>query len=379
MNKQQDAAMMARALQLAAAAKPYTSPNPAVGCVLVQGGEIIAEGRTQPAGEAHAEVQALSSLTKAQLDAGGITAYVSLEPCSHTGKTGPCSEALVAAGIARVVCAMEDPNEAVAGRGISRLRAAGIEVDVGLMAGEAEAINPGFFRRMRGGLPRLRIKLAMSLDGRTAMANGESQWITGPEARADVQQLRAESCAIISGIDTVLADNAALTVRDADGEIAGRQPLRVVLDSRARLPKDAALLRAGGPVLHCVAESEQGLDDVSAVTYQCLPLKRLDASEDAEGIESKGIEGGLDLSALLAHLAEQQCNEVLVETGATLAGAVLAQGLADEMIVYMAPCLLGSEARPLLNLPLASMRDKHSVQIRDIRAVGPDWRIEVSV
>lgn len=362
----EDAAFMAQALRLAERGWLTTMPNPRVGCLLVRDGEVIAQGWHYRAGEAHAEVHALR---QAGEQARGATAYVTLEPCSHTGKTGPCCEALVAAGVARVVFAMEDPNPSVAGRGIEHLRQAGIAVSGPLLEDDARALNPGFLKRMERGLPWVRCKLAMSLDGRTAMADGRSKWVTSRKSREDVQQLRAASCAIISGIDTVLLDNAALTVRAADLRVdnamdaAEKQPLRVILDSRLRLTRDAEILRQATPIWlvhNGEPDNAQRLHDWPA-HLQVIALPAAD--------------GRIDLLALLKALAQQQCNEVLVEAGATLAGSFLRRGLLDEVIVYMAPKLLGSSARPLFDLPLDTMSAALPLKIRDIRAVGEDWRI----
>jgi len=366
MNEIADRQYMAQALQLARRGLYTTSPNPRVGCVLVRDGNIIGRGWHVRAGEGHAEVNALAD---AGHDARGATAYVTLEPCSHHGRTPPCCEALVAAGVSRVVAAMRDPNPAVSGRGLEHLRNAGIAVEVGLLAAEARDLNPGFISRMERGRPWIRLKLAMSLDGRTAMASGESQWLTGPAARSDVQRLRARSCAVVSGVDTVLADNAALSVRagelglpDAD-MIAARQPLRVVLDSRLRLHPPARIFAQPGRLVVATVNDEQ---------------KRWEAlvDADAEVLRLPGRDGRVDLDALLDWLTQQQCNEVLVEAGATLAGAFWRAGLVDELTIYMAPTLLGSRGRPLLELPLEKMREQNRLDIREIRAVGADWRID---
>ncbi|MEP5764881.1 MAG: bifunctional diaminohydroxyphosphoribosylaminopyrimidine deaminase/5-amino-6-(5-phosphoribosylamino)uracil reductase RibD [Halieaceae bacterium] len=353
-----DTEMMARAVQLARRGRYRARPNPTVGCVLVRDGAVIGEGTTQIAGANHAEIEALQACT----DASGATAYVTLEPCSHQGKTGPCADALIAAGISRAVIAMRDPNPAVAGEGIAKLSAAGIAVDEGLLAGEAETVNPGFYQRMRGGRPRLRIKLAASLDGRTAMASGESQWITGPAARADVQKLRAESGAIMTGVGTVLSDNPALTVRDESLDIPA-QPLRVIVDSRLRTPADAAILRQPGSTLLAYTHGDgQALSAAGAELLQ-LPEAR----------------GRVDLPALIGELAERQINDILVECGPRLAGALVEAGLADEIVVYMAPTLLGSNAQPLLELPLDSMAQQRRLQVKDLRQVGEDYRWTLTV
>lgn len=356
---------MAQAFRLAERGLYTTMPNPRVGCVLVKDGQIIAEGWHIRAGEAHAEVNALRAAGE---DARGATAYVSLEPCSHTGRTGPCSQALIDAGVARVVYAMEDPNPLVSGDGIAMLRTAGVQVDGSLLEDDARALNPGYIKRMERKLPFVRCKLAMSLDGRTAMESGESKWITGPKARADVQRLRARSCAIISGVDSILQDNSSLTVRADEldlpnaQEAAAKQPLRVILDSTLRLSRNALLFKQPSPILL--------VHNGSVDAAQCdgwpefVELLALPAKDDR-----------IDLTALLRELAKRQCNEVLVETGATLAGSFLRRGLLDEIIIYMAPKLLGSNARPIFDLPLDTMSSSLALKIKDIRAVGRDWRI----
>ena len=355
---------MIRALQLARKGQYTAMPNPHVGCVLVRDGHVIGEGFTQPSGGNHAEIQALNAAG----DARGATAYVSLEPCSHQGKTGPCATALIEAGVSRVVAAMEDPNPEVAGAGLKRLREAGIEVDCGLLEEEARQLIPGFIARMSQGRGRVRAKLAMSLDGRTAMASGESQWITGPAARADVQRLRAMSCAIVTGIGTVLSDDCALSVRadelgldEADAHRAcARQPLRVVMDSKLRTPAEARVLLG----------SQQTL----LLHHQHVPVPVALAGSQAEFLSIPSNNEALDLSCMLQELNTRHCNEILVESGPRLAGALLQQGLLDELIVYMAPTLMGSRARPLLDLPLDEMADKVELQIEDVRRVGQDWR-----
>lgn len=363
-----DQQYMARAIELAYRGLYSTMPNPRVGCVLVRDDNILGEGWHIRAGEGHAEVNAIAAAQAAGHKLAGATAYVTLEPCSHQGKTPPCCEALINAGVGRVLAAMEDPNPLVAGRGLQALRDAGIKVESGLLNEEAQAINPGFIKRMQSGLPFLRCKLAMSLDGRTAMASGESQWITGSEARSDVQQLRARSCAVLSGIDTVISDDAALTVRAAQlnldnaEDVAQRQPLRVVLDSNLRLPVDCNLLAQNGPVIVVTASSDSGKQQAleqGGAEVLCLPNDK----------------GQVDLLAVLNRLAERQCNEVLLEAGATLAGAALQAGLIDELVVYMAPTLLGSSAKPLMQLPLSSMSEQQRLDIIDVTAVGNDWRI----
>jgi diaminohydroxyphosphoribosylaminopyrimidine deaminase/5-amino-6-(5-phosphoribosylamino)uracil reductase len=358
---------MLKAIALAERGLYTTMPNPRVGCVLVRDGQIIGEGYHQCAGEAHAEVNAITAAGNAL----GATAYVTLEPCSHTGKTPPCCDALIEAKVAKVVVAMADPNPLVSGRGIDRLRQAGIEVEVGLLESEARQLNPGFIKRMQTDRPWVRVKLAMSLDGRTAMASGESQWITGSDARSDVQRLRARSCAIVSGVDTVIRDEAALTVRAGELGLdekaallaAAKQPLRVILDSHLRLPINAKILRQAGRTI-VVAAVKDG------VAQQALE------AAGAEVIYLPDNSGRIDLDAILVWLAELECNEILVEAGATLAGAFAEQQLVDQYTIYMAPTLLGSDARPLLNLPLSTMSQQQRLHIDSISPVGVDWRID---
>ena len=363
-----DQRCMLRALELARRGLYTTDPNPRVGCVIARHGEIIAEGFHARAGEPHAERHALAT---AGDRARGATAYVTLEPCSHTGRTGPCADALVAAGVARVVVAMEDPNPQVAGRGLRKLRDVGIRVEVGLQEQDARALNPGFIRRMGGQRPYIRIKAAASLDGRTAMASGESQWITGAAAREDVQRLRARSSAIITGIGTVLADRPSYTVRPeqwtrADyGSDWGRPPLRVILDRDLRTPVDVPVVTAEGECL--IVGGEAHPERQSALQ-----------AAGAEVIQLPASGSGIDLQALLAELARRECNEILVECGATLAGAFVQEGLFDELIVYLAPALLGTDARGLLALPLARMADKIPLHWQDVRRVGDDLRLTLT-
>ena len=361
-----DRSWMSRALMLAERGLYTTEPNPRVGCVLVADGEVVGEGWHVRAGEGHAEVNALA---QAGERARGATAYVTLEPCSHFGKTPPCADALIKAGVSRMVAAMQDPNPQVAGNGLQRLREAGIAVECGLLEEQARALNPGFIKRMQQGLPWVRVKLAMSLDGRTAMASGESKWITGPSARADVQRLRARSGAVVSGADSVLLDDSALTVRaselglpsDEAAAAAERQPLRVLIDSLRRVPLEQRFFREAGPSLVISTSAEQAADDYLAAGSELLAVP--------------GADGKVDLHAVLQTLAERGCNEVLVEAGAGLSGAFWRAGLVDELIVYMAPRLLGSQARPLMQLPFESMSEAMDVAIVDMRAIGQDWRI----
>ncbi|WP_259364891.1 bifunctional diaminohydroxyphosphoribosylaminopyrimidine deaminase/5-amino-6-(5-phosphoribosylamino)uracil reductase RibD [Pseudomonas sp. 5Ae-yellow] len=361
-----DRQWMSRALTLAARGLYTTEPNPRVGCVLVKGEQVVGEGWHVQAGEGHAEVNALA---QAGEQARGATAYVTLEPCSHTGKTPPCADALIKAGVSRVVAAMQDPNPLVAGQGLQRLTDAGIRVECGLLEAQARELNPGFIKRMQQGLPWVRVKLAMSLDGRTAMASGESKWITGPAARADVQRLRARSGAVISGADSVLLDDSALTVRaselglpaDEASAAVQRQPLRVLIDSLRRVPLDQRFFRETGPTLVISTSAEQAAESYQAIGSELLALP--------------GEEGKVDLPTVLRTLAERGCNEVLVEAGAALSGAFWRAGLVDELIVYMAPRLLGSQARPLMQLPFESMSEAMDVAVSDMRAIGQDWRI----
>ncbi len=348
---------MARALQLARRGLYTTDPNPRVGCVLVRDGEVVGEGWHQVAGGPHAEVVALRVAGER---ARGATAYVTLEPCCHQGRTAPCTEALIAAGVARVVAAMEDPNPLVAGKGLARLREAGLAAQAGLLAGEAEALNPGFVARMRRGRPWVRCKLAASLDGRTAMASGESRWITGEAARRDVHRWRARSSLVLTGIGTALADDPALTARLIDAE---RQPRRAVLDSRLRLPPGAKLLQGAHAPLVFTCSTD-------AVAADAL------REAGAEVIPTAAAGGRMDLHAVLEELARRECNEVLVEAGAELSGALLQAGLIDELLLYLAPVLMGDAAQGLFRLPgLDTMAQRLALQVLDVRAVGADWRV----
>ncbi|MEN8205767.1 MAG: bifunctional diaminohydroxyphosphoribosylaminopyrimidine deaminase/5-amino-6-(5-phosphoribosylamino)uracil reductase RibD [Pseudomonadota bacterium] len=365
MNPATDHIYMARALRLAERGLFTTDPNPRVGCVLVKEGRIVGEGWHERTGEPHAEIHALQ---QAGEQASGATVYVTLEPCCHQGRTPPCTEALITAGVACVVTAMEDPNPQVAGKGLSVLRQAGIDTRSGVLAREAEQLNAGFVMRMRAGRPRVRCKLAMSVDGRTAMASGESQWITGEAARRDVHRLRARSSAIMTGIETVLADDPSLTARpggDAEDDI--RQPLRIILDSRLRTPLAAGLLQMPGKTLlvtGVVDEEKTTRLTRKGVEVVTLPLKN----------------GRLDLPAVLQYLGTLEMNEVHLEAGATLCGALLQARLIDELVIYMAPHLMGNAARGLFALPgLDAMEQRVPLSISDIRAVGEDWRITATI
>lgn len=355
-----DSAWMARALHLAERGLFTTTPNPRVGCVLVAEGEIVGEGWHERAGEPHAEPHALRA---AGDRARGATAYVTLEPCSHQGRTPPCADALIAAGVARVVIAMQDPNPLVAGRGIAKLRAAGIAVECGLMEAEAAKLNLGFVSRMTRGMPWVRSKIAMSLDGRTALANGVSQWITGEAARRDVHLWRARSCAVMTGIDTVLEDDAQLSVRHVE---TTRQPLRVVLDSHLRIPLTAKILQDGNTLIVTA----------TADAAKIGALERLGAKVAVLADES----GRVDLAATLRHLASIGCNEVLVEAGRTLNGALLKAGLTDELVLYFAPQLLGDMARGMAQLgELTELEQRVELEWQDVRQVGKDLRIIAKV
>ena len=360
-----DHEFMGRALALAALGRFTTHPNPNVGCVLVKDAQIVGEGWHRKAGEPHAEVHALRAAGER---ARGATAYVTLEPCSHHGRTPPCALALLEAGVSRVVAAMVDPNPLVAGRGLRILSDAGVTVQSGLREAEAVALNPGFIQRMQTGLPWVRVKLAASLDGRTALANGQSQWITGPAARADVQVWRARSSAILSGADTVLTDNPSLNVRwsQLPAEIQAlypeadlRQPLRVLVDSRQRLQADAQLFSLPGPVL-LARQTAQG-SWPAEVEQVALPL---------------AVSGKLDLQALLLELGRRGVNEVWVEAGRQLAGALVSGGWVNELILYLAPKLLGEGAQGLLALPqLDSLAQAWQFTLRDVQQIGEDLRL----
>jgi diaminohydroxyphosphoribosylaminopyrimidine deaminase/5-amino-6-(5-phosphoribosylamino)uracil reductase len=351
-----DAAFMALALAQAARGIYTTSPNPSIGCVIVRDGRVIGEGFTQPPGGPHAEIFAMRDAAARGESVQGATVYVTLEPCSHFGRTPPCADALVAAGVARVVSAMVDPNPQVDGTGNDRLRAAGITVTSGVLAAEAEALNRGFISRHRRGRPWVRVKLAMSLDGRTAMASGESKWITGPQARADVQHWRARSCAIVTGAGTVLADDPELNVRELAGLAPPyRQPLRVVLDRRGQVPLSARVFRDG-----------RSLWVAGAPRHVALPA-------GVEWIDSH--QRITTLPALFAELARRECNEVLVEAGAELAGSVIAAGLCDELVTYVAPKLLGDRARPLVGLDIEHMRDAIGLALVSVDRFGDDVRL----
>ena len=351
---------MQRAIELGHQARYWSAPNPPVGCVLVRDDQEIGAGFTQPAGQAHAEVMALNAAG----DATGATAYVTLEPCSHHGQTGPCASALIDAGVARVAVAVEDPNPQVAGSGIAALRAAGVDVELGEGADQVEADLAGFLLRMRRGYGRITLKIAMSLDGRTAMASGESQWITGEDARADVQRLRAEADLIVTGVGTVLADDCRLTLRadelpldaDAKGRALAHPPARMVLDSKGRTPAGARILEAGQTTV--ITTENIALDGAG----QTIML-----GADAEG--------RVDISAWAQYLGEQAFNEILVEAGATLSGALLEGGWVDRLIIYQAPKLLGEDARAMAAMNFPALAEAPEFEINEVTRIGADLRI----
>ncbi|HEX8987383.1 MAG TPA: bifunctional diaminohydroxyphosphoribosylaminopyrimidine deaminase/5-amino-6-(5-phosphoribosylamino)uracil reductase RibD [Rhodocyclaceae bacterium] len=351
-----DHRFMAQALGLAAHGLYTTTPNPRVGCVLVRDGTAVGEGWHEKAGGPHAEVVALR---EAGERARGATAYVTLEPCSHHGRTPPCADALIAAGVTRVVAAMEDPNPQVAGKGLARLAAAGIATSAGLMAAEANELNIGFVSRMTRGRPWLRLKAAISLDGRTALANGKSQWITGPDARRDAHAFRARSCAILTGIGTVRDDDPSLTVREVE---TPRQPLRVVLDGWLELPPTSRILQGGNTLVFCSSE-----DEARTATLR---------ERGAEVVFLPDGTGRVDLAGMLAELGRRGINEILVEAGARLNGALINAGLVDELLIYQAPILLGDKARGLAVLPeLTELASRQQLEVFDSRRVGRDQRL----
>lgn len=351
-----DYGFMARALRLAARGLCTTTPNPRVGCVIVRDGSIVGEGWHERAGAPHAEIHALRAAGER---ARGATAHVTLEPCSHHGRTPPCTNALIAAGVARVVAAMEDPNPRVAGDGLAQLRAAGIETAVGVLETEARELNAGFISRMTRGRPWLRMKIAASLDGKTALRNGNSQWITGAQARRDGHRYRARACAVLTGFGTVRDDDPRLGVRDV---ATPRQPLKIVVDSRLETPLDAKVLDGGNVLVFA------GRDEPARIAA----LKQ----RGAEVVVLPNSAGKVDLAAMVRELARRELNEVHVEAGFKLNGSLLAAGIIDELVLYLAPCLFGDAARGMFDLPaLDDLAQRRALAIRDVRHVGPDLRI----
>lgn len=356
-----DRQCMTRALELAARAIATTDPNPRVGCVVARDGKILGEGWHERAGEPHAEVNALRA---AGDRASGATFYITQEPCTQYGRTPPCVDAVIAARPARVVIGMRDPNPRERGAGIGRLEAAGIATEAGLLEAEARALNCGFVRRMEHGMPWVRVKLAASLDGRTALANGESRWITGEAARADVQLWRARSSAILTGSATVLRDDPQLNARLPDGSPASRQPLRVIADSELRTPVTARIL----------SPPEE------AIIFTVIP----EGAAQRQPFEARGVRiqsarpapGGIDLRHLVIRLAQMEVNELWVEAGAWLSGALLAARVVDELVIYFAPSILGGSARGMFELPeLRSLKERRDLEIIDTRMIGPDLRV----
>ena len=357
---QHDIEWMTQALRLAAQGLYTTTPNPRVGCVIVKNGQCLGEGAHLKAGEPHAEVHALRAAGEL---ARGATAYVTLEPCSHFGRTPPCADALVQAGISRVVVAMQDPNPLVAGQGIIRLQAQGVDVTVGVCEAQARALNPGFIMRMTQQRPYVRLKVAASLDGRTALANGTSQWITSPDARKDVHHWRAQSCAIMTGIGSILQDDSSLTVRDV---ATPRQPLRVIIDSYLRISLHAKVLQDGHALV-----AYANADHARIEALQALGVRLLHAPD---------AQGQVDIAQVIQALAALPCNEVLIEAGAMLNGAVLQGGLVDELLLYYAPRLMGHAARGMFALPeLSQMSEVRDLNITDVRHFGPDLRIQAKL
>ncbi len=349
---------MAIALEWAAKGMYTTTPNPRVGCILVQHGQVIGAGHTQPAGQAHAEIQALNDAARRGIDVRGATAYVTLEPCSHFGRTPPCADALVKAGVARVVGAMADPNPLVAGQGYERLRAAGIAVTSGVLEDAARELNIGFFARMQRGRPWVRMKAAASLDGKTALHNGQSQWITSQTARDDGHQWRARACAIVTGIGTVIEDDPQMTVRAV---ATPRQPQRIIVDSRLQIHPDARILSGGGSL-------------VVAAHGDTEKIARL-ADTGTEVIVLPNRDGKVDLPAMIDELGRRQCNELHVEAGFKLNGSLIREGCVDELLLYLAPTLLG-DALGLYDLGvLDNLEQKRNLTFHEVRQIGADLRI----
>lgn len=359
MDTPDDVQYMHRALELARNGLYTTDPNPRVGCVLVAEGRTVGEGWTAPAGGPHAERMAID---RAAAAARGATAYVTLEPCNHTGRTGPCTDALISAGVSRVVCAARDPNTAVAGGGIEALERAGLEVEVGMLEREARAMNAGYWIRMERGRPLVRSKLAVSLDGRTALANGQSQWITSVDARADVHRWRARSSAVMTGVGTIVADDPSLDARLEEDGIDVVQPSRVIVDSQLRTPENAKTLSLPGDRLIFTTQAEG--EKTTALTRQGVSVERV------------GGTGRCDLHEVMGRLGALEINEVWVEAGPGLNGALLSEGLVDELVIYIAPMLLGSAARGMFDLDnLTELAQCPRLDFDEIRAIGSDLRI----
>ncbi|WP_312510713.1 bifunctional diaminohydroxyphosphoribosylaminopyrimidine deaminase/5-amino-6-(5-phosphoribosylamino)uracil reductase RibD [Massilia sp.] len=349
---------MTLALEWAARGMYITAPNPRVGCVIVKDGVVIGAGHTQPAGQAHAEIQALRDALERGNDVRGATAYVTLEPCSHYGRTPPCSNALIEAGLGRVVAAMGDPNPLVAGRGMAQLEAAGIAVSSGLLADAAHELNIGFLSRMRRGLPWVRLKVAASLDGATALENGESQWITGPAARADGHAWRARTQVILTGIGTVKADNPQLTVRGIDTPLP---PRRVIVDSRLDIDLDARILQGEPCWIVAAGAHEEKAAALRAAGHEVLYLPNA--------------HGKVDLPALMRELGRREINEVHVEAGAKLNASLVREGCVDELLVYLAPSLIGPGQGMFDLPPLAQLAERRQLRFHDVARVGDDLRI----
>ncbi|MGZ8295321.1 MAG: bifunctional diaminohydroxyphosphoribosylaminopyrimidine deaminase/5-amino-6-(5-phosphoribosylamino)uracil reductase RibD [Telluria sp.] len=353
-----DTDAMALALELAARGMYTTTPNPRVGCVIVRDGEVIGAGHTQPAGQAHAEIMAMRDAKARGIDVRGATAYVTLEPCNHHGRTPPCSDALVRAGLGRVVAAITDPNPLVAGQGMAKLAAAGIATESGLLADAAYEMNIGFFSRMRRGRPWVRLKAAASLDGMTALHSGESQWITGPEARADGHAWRARACAILTGIGTVKADDPQLNVRAVD---TPRQPRRIVVDSKLEIGLGAKVLSGGGTWMVAAVANPEKEAALRAAGHEVIMLPNA--------------AGKVDLAALMQELGRREINELHVEAGSKLNGSLVREGCVDELLLYMAPCLIGDAQGMFALGPLDRLDAKKCLQYHEVRQVGADLRI----
>ena len=351
---------MRAALAQAAKALYSATPNPRVGCVIVRDGDVLAEGHTQPTGFAHAEAHALHHAQQQGVDVRGATVYVSLEPCSHHGRTPPCADALITAGIARVVVAIEDPNPLVAGQGLARLRAAGIKVELGVLADEAREMNRGFLHRMQHGRPWVRMKIAASLDGGTALQNGESQWITSTQARDDGHAWRARACAVLTGIGTVQQDDPQLNVRAVE---TPRQPRRIVVDSHLEISPQAKILQGAASWIFTAVEGGARADQLRAEGHELIALP-----DDS---------GKVDLRALMNELGRREINELHVEAGFKLNGSLLRAGVVDELLLYLAPCLLGP-AQGLARLPvLEHLSDRLAFRFHEVEQVGPDLRLRV--